>query len=263
MCCNTLVRAALLVALVSNAAPLAAGLIPITNAGFEDTSGALSTLNEFTFGAPTGWTAYDPNGIVGNEQGSTNLWLGTLDAQPGGPFFTAGAPEGDRVAILFNAASTGDTGEYGIEQTLTGQLLQANMDYALSVAVGNIGTGVADDGQTYNLDGFPGYRVELLAGGTPIAVDDNSLAGLIPEYEFRTTTVTFASGAAHPLLGQTLGIRLVSLNQGTTGQDVEMDFDDVRLIANEVPLPGSLALVALGLTGLAAGRGVRTRRRQP
>jgi hypothetical protein len=56
-----------------------------------------------------------PNGIVGNERGATARWLGTLHAQRGGPFYTAGAPVSDLVALLFNEASTGDTSEYGID----------------------------------------------------------------------------------------------------------------------------------------------------
>ena len=53
----------------------------------------------------------------------------------------------------------------------------------LLVDIGNIATGIAISGQTFFLDGLPGYRVELLAGGTVIASDNNSLAGSIAEGE--------------------------------------------------------------------------------
>ena len=134
---------------------------------------------------------------------------------------------------LFNSGAEGN-GEYGFEQTLT-DTLQANTRYELLVEVGNIASGTATNGQFFNLDEFPGYRVDLLAGGTVIAQDVNSL--IIPEAEFATATVSIDIGAGHALLGQALGIRLVNLNEippGFTQQtspDLEVDFDNVRLTA--------------------------------
>ena len=63
------------------------------------------------------------------------------------------------------------------------------------------------------LSGFPGYRVDLLAGGEVIAQDENSLAGSIDDGKFGTSTVPFITGSTHPQLGQALSIRLVNLNQ--------------------------------------------------
>ena len=37
----------------------------------------------------------------------------------------------------------------------------------------------------FDLSGFPGYAVQLLAGGVVVAEDHNTLAGSIPEGEFR------------------------------------------------------------------------------
>ena len=93
------------------------------------------------------------------------------------------------MGIAFNFDGTGDGGEYGMEQTLT-TTLEANTTYALSVDIGNIATGSSEDGQTFFLDGLPGYRVELLAGDSVVAADDNSLFGSIAEGEFGTATVT-------------------------------------------------------------------------
>jgi hypothetical protein len=157
--------------------------------------------------------------------------------------FPAGATDGIRVAIAFNFEPTGDGGEYGLQQTLVATL-EANTNYTLSVDIGNIATGIAQSGQTFFLDGFPGYRVELLAGGTVIAMDDNSLAGSIPEGEFRTSEITFNPGSTHAQLGQPLGIRLINLNQSAgvpAGNDLEVDFDNVRLTssANSPPVIGS------------------------
>ena len=150
--------------------------ISVTNAGFEDLSGQ-STFNEFTFGTPTGWNLHDPNGIIPD----TDVFTGTLFPN-GTDFFNSVAPEGDRVALLFNRGRR-DEGEYGYVQTLS-DTLQANTRCKLSVAVGNIASGNAESGEFFDLSGFPGYRIDLLAGGDVIAQDLNSL--VIFEGEFLT-----------------------------------------------------------------------------
>ncbi len=225
-----------------------AGLVNILNAGFEDVSGQ-TIFNEFTFGVPADWSLYDPNNITG----SSGVFLGTLEPN-GTDFFDSTAPEGDKVAILFNSSERGQ-GEYGISQTLT-ETLEANKNYNLSVEVGNIGSGFAENNQFFNLDGFPGYRIDLLAGNTVIASDNNTLANSIPEREFRTASVSFATDNSHALLGQALSIRLVNLNQipaGISGNpDLEVDFDDVQLDVSAIPLPASLWLMISGLIVLAA-----------
>ncbi len=117
-------------------------------------------------------------------------------------------------------------------------MLEVNTQYDLSVEVGNIGSGTAVSGEFFNLDEFPGYRVELLAGGQVIAQDNNLLAGSIPEGEFMTANLSFTVGQADPLIGQALGIRLVNLNEIPAGfnagnsPDLEVDFDDVQLNAS-------------------------------
>lgn len=234
-----------LVVMVSMTHDLSAAVVTVTNPGFEDTAGQ-TTFNEFTFGEPVGWDLFDPNGIIP----SAGVFTGTL--QPNGTdFFNTTAPEGDLVGILFNSTREGD-GEYGFEQTLT-ENLQANTNYQLSVQVGNIASGNATNGVFFNLDHFPGYRVDLLAGGTVIASDMNSL--LIPEAEFSLSTVDFTTGSSHSQLGQSLGIRLVNLNQIPTGfnqatsPDLEVDFDDVQLFATSaVPEPGPIPLAIIGLS---------------
>lgn len=227
--------------------------VAIINGGFEDTTGQ-TVFNEFTFGTPVGWTIYDPNDI----HPDAGIFPGTL--QPNGvDFFDTTAPEGDLVGILFNSSREGE-GEYGFEQTLV-DTLALNTDYSLSVEVGNIASGFATNGTFFNLDEFPGYRVDLLAGGVVIASDLNSLN--IPEAEFATATVNFSTGDFHALEGQSLGIRLTNLNvipngfTQETSPDLEVDFDDVRLFATaSVPEPNTL-----GLLGLASCIGFFRRRR--
>jgi hypothetical protein len=105
--------------------PAVAAPLAIVNAGFEDTSGQ-TVFNEFTFGTPVGWTLHDPNLITGGP----DFFPGTL--QPNGvDFFNGPAPEGSRVAILFNNQGR-DTGEYGFQQILT-DTVQANTRYELTV----------------------------------------------------------------------------------------------------------------------------------
>lgn len=246
----------------------AATQITVENASFEDVTGlrqATIGSSEFHFGLPSGWEFFDPNGFVttgataANPAGDGNngIFTGTLDDSNSIYFNEIApgqtAPDGTQVAILFGFGSnTGSAGlgEYGIEQTL-GTVLTANTIYELTVEVGNIGSG---DG--FDLSGFPGYRVALLAGGVEIAADNNSLT--IAEREFAQSTVSFTTGAAHAQLGQTLGIRLVNLNPANPPPgDIEVDFDDVQLSSFSVPEPASAALL-LGGFALA----FRTRRRR-
>lgn len=220
-----------------------AAAIDIVNPSFEDTTGH-DTHFEFTFGVPVGWTLHDPDGIVNT---ANNVYVGTL-AFPTVFFDDETAPDGDRVAILYNGGQEGE-GEYGYTQIL-GDTLQPFTEYTLTVAVGNIGSGTSLNGTPYDLSEFPGYRVELFAGTTPLAQDDNSLT--IPEYEFATSTVTFTTGATHVAFGEALGIRLVNLNEipegfnEETSPDLEVDFDDVVLTATAVPEPSTL-LVGVAL----------------
>lgn len=228
--------------------------IAVANAGFEDTSGQ-AVFNEFTFGTPAGWNLHDPNSITSDP----DVFTGTLFPN-GTDFFNGVAPEGDRVALLFNRGQR-DAGEYGYVQTL-GDTLQANTRYTLNVAVGNIASGTAENNEFFDLSGFPGYRIDLLAGGVVIAQDLDTLS--IAEGEFLVSELVFDTGDADAQLGQALGIRLVNLNETrgalTPFPDLEVDFDDVTLDATALAVsePSSLALFGLGLVALAW----RARRRE-
>ncbi|NKB20938.1 MAG: hypothetical protein GKS01_10605 [Alphaproteobacteria bacterium] len=242
-------RLSVLLALCVAVWPISGHAAPVTvvNAGFEDTSGQ-AVFNEFTFGTPTGWVQYDPNSIIVGSGNGPDVFLGTLEPN-GTDFFNATAPQGNKVAIMFNRGASTGAGEFGLTQTL-GDTLQANTRYELAVEVGNIASGTAQNAEFFNLDGFPGYRIELLAGGVVIGQDNNTLGGLIPEGEFLTSVFTVDVGAAHAQLGQSLGIRLVNLNQLTglpSLPDLEVDFDDVHLDATAISAPGSVALFSLVL----------------
>ncbi len=230
-----------------------ADLVVIQNSSFEDVAGSV-VFNEFTFGAPVGWQFHDPNNIIVNNGVGPQFWVGTL--QPSPPTFFNSVPAGNRVAILFNTFGSGNLGEYGLQQTLAATL-QANSRYTLQVEIGNIASGTAVNNDFFNLDGFPGYRVDLLAGGVVIASDNSSLAGSIPEAEWGTSNVEFQTAAHHDLLGQALGLRLVSLNQIDESfplADLEVDFDNVRLSISAIPEPSSCNLFFLALGGLLLRR---------
>jgi hypothetical protein len=245
--------------------------LSVANPSFEDISGE-SPVNEFTFGPLNGWGLYDPNTVTDGGDGPT-YFMGTLtpfEPDPiGAPgvfaFFPDGAPEGQRVGIAFSYFGSGSQGEWGLVQTL-GDTLQANTQYTLQVRVGNIASGTSLGGAFFPLDGFPGYRVELLAGDVVVAQDDNTLAGAIPEGEFANTLVELTTGVAHPQLGETLAIRLVSLNvvdSAFPNSDLEVDFDDVRLDATLIPpaVPTLSAIHGLLLAGTLAAFAVFRLRR--
>jgi len=280
--CNRFVRH--LAGACALAAAGAASGAPITfaNSGFEDISGELPQL-EFTFGPLNGWDLYDPDGITGGGAGP-GFFIGTLTptAVPPDPpeFFPAGAPEGQRVGIAFNFANTVsntgvdangdglDDNEYGFERTL-GDTLQAGILYTLEVEIGNIASGQSLNGADFNLEGFPGYRIELLAGGVVIAEQEDAIAPA--EGTFQTATLSFLADALTPQLGGALGIRLINRNvidttdALTAAADREVDFDDVRLSAALVAEPGSIALLVAGLlaSGWPGARGRRAARPRP
>ncbi len=214
---------------------LEAQTIQVVNPGFEDTAGQ-TTFNEFTFGVPVGWVLYDPVGVAA----AVGTFTGTLQ-HPEDNFFSEPAPEGSRIGILFNSQQQG-AGEYGFQQTLSATL-QASTRYELTVEVGDIDSGTASNGTFFNLEGFPGYRVELLADPdnsivgdeVVLASDNNELTPTLIEGEFELSSVVFESTVSHPQLGQLLAIRLVNTNIIPIGidplPDLEVDFDDVQLSA--------------------------------
>jgi hapalindole H/12-epi-hapalindole U/12-epi-fischerindole U synthase len=222
----------------ASAAPVA-----IVNAGFESPylGGNLPPqyagdvpATAFPVGAaPAGWQSY---GAVGAPAYIGVLNPGVMAVEPLATAFPAGAPEGDNVALTFFDGHAGGA-EFGVQQTLAAALA-ANTIYTLTVEVGNIASGMSAV-QPYasfgffDLRGFPGYRVELTAGGVAIATDNDTLNP--GEGLFELSTVRLVVGDDHARLGQSLGIRLVNLNQQDINDpviDLEVDFDDVQLDAS-------------------------------
>ena len=126
--------------------------VPIVNAGFEEPY--FTDPDDWSSGAPTGWTQ------IGYGDGYAGAWRVTgddFDAQPDGRFASEGR----------NVAYTETPHRYdswvGIEQTLNWEFA-AGKNYTLTVDVGN---------SWYYY--FSGYKVQLLAGDTVIAQDNNTL----------------------------------------------------------------------------------------
>ncbi|MFN0162449.1 MAG: hypothetical protein ACKVQQ_14550 [Burkholderiales bacterium] len=234
--------------------------ISIINPSFEDNlapNGGFPVLN------PNGWSRYDPAGII--NQGANAV--GVLNPT-GTTFYVDPTPHGNNVALVYleqrrGTNLTGDSA--GFFQTLTGNSLTLNTRYTLNVAVGNIASGIglgafAPFGFA-NLSGFPGYRVELLAGGEVVASDNNSL--VIGDGRFATSSVVLDVRQSHDLAGQTLGIRLINLNLATGNpfeRAREVNFDNASLVAAPIPElpPSALYLAGLALIGsiaLRRGRG--------
>lgn len=120
--------------------------------------------------------------------------------------------------------------------------------------IGNIASGTsllgsADGGNVfYDLDGFPGYRIDVLAGATVIGSDSNRIGVTIPEGVFQQARFYFDTGPAPAQLGQPLGIRLVNLKFPATpgNPNIEVDFDDVRLSAGPIPAAATLNISLSG-----------------
>ncbi|MFZ4682775.1 MAG: hypothetical protein ACOYMS_09750 [Terrimicrobiaceae bacterium] len=204
--------------------------LTVANHSFETPLVSSGTFIASDSSAPTGWSIY------GSLQ-SGFRFFGALNPT-GTTLYSGGAPDGSNVGVVF--LFTPESVEGGLQQTL-GDTLQLSTQYTLTVDVGNIANDSTPPHNSFNFTGFPGYRVELLAGGTVIASDNNTLAP--SEGSFLTSEVTFTTGTSHALAGQALGLRLINLN----GSGIEVNFDNVRLDASAVPEPSSLGLILVGL----------------
>jgi hypothetical protein len=199
-----------LAALAAWLAPAAhAQPIEIQNPGFED---VVLQDDEFFYG----------------NLGGTPGWVGTLDFtwgswNPPSLAYPDETPEGSNDGWLYYDS---DQGQADMTQALDATL-QPGTTYTLSMYIGNPEAYFSEFNQFfYELEGFPGYRVELRAGDVVIAADENSLAP--PDGTFEHTSIAYEVADDDPLIGEQLSIRLVNLNEGP---GFEVDFDDVQLVA--------------------------------
>lgn len=188
---------------------------PVANPGFEDDSVADGQFNASI--TPAGWTRYDPAGILDG----TNNVVGVLNPT-GSSLFPDGAPQGSNVALVFLSSTANDGNPTGLSQRLPTTRVEAGATYTLRVQVGNI---AAASDAPYDLSGFPGYRVELLAGGDVLVADDDSLRP--DDGEFALSEISYTATASDAAIGAVLEIRLINLNVPESG--IEVNFDDVEL----------------------------------
>lgn len=211
-------------------------LLTIQNAGFESPYISNNTFNVNAPG-PLGWSAY---GSINHN----NRSIGVVNPT-GSTLYPGGAPEGRNVGVVFLLDNANNQAQFaGIESGLVQTLsvtLQTNTRYTLTLEIGNMANAVPNPQPPTEVTftGFPGYRVDLLAGGQVIASDNNSL--LPAEGTFLTSQFDISIGASHALAGQALGIRLVNLN---AGPGVEVNFDDLRLDATAIPEPATATSLA-------------------
>jgi hypothetical protein len=211
----------------------AAAPVTISNPSFEQPA---TPPDSFIVGsvAPAGWTSF------GNLNDDTRV-VGVVNPNDT-VLYVEEVPDGSNVGVTFFQDFSGD--EAGMQQTLAATL-QLATEYTLSVEIGNMAS--APPPNDFDFDGFPGYRVELLAGGVVIASDENSL--LPGEGRFLTSTVEVTIGDSHPQAGQALGIRLTNLD---AAPGTEVNFDDVRLDATALVCP---EVPPAGCKAATTGRG--------
>lgn len=213
-----------------NVNPAQAVTLSLENPGFEtpvQTNEPVPGAGFFDFETPSGWSLYDPNNLVPEDASLATSFTGGWN--PSESFF-ATVPEGEQIASIFLVPP--GSGEVGFTQN-SGVIIQPKTQYTLSVAVAN--TPAIPGLEVFA--GFPGYRLELLAGNTVISADDNTV--VINEGEFQEASVSYNSSSDDVYLGQELGIRLINLNLNNgsgldNGNGIEVNFDNVRLDATSV-----------------------------
>lgn len=207
-----------------------AATISLENPSFEipeQTNQPVPGAGFFDFTTPLGWNLYDPNSLI-----PENATLGTPFTGGWKPseLFFPNIPEGEQIASIFLVPPGG--GEVGFVQN-SGVLIEPKTEYILSVAVLNTPSVAGSEFFT----GFPGYRLELLAGNTVISADNNSV--VVEEGEFKQIDLSYISSEQNPYLGEELSIRLINLNLDNgsgldNGNGIEVNFDNVQLQANSL-----------------------------
>lgn len=233
--------------------PVQAAVISLENPGFESPEQTIQQVpgaGFFDFDTPSGWDLYDPNNLIPDNASLETSFTGGW--KPSEAFFPD-IPEGDQIASIFLVPP--GAGEVGLAQD-SGIVIQPNTVYTLSVAILN--TPALPGVEIFQ--GFPGYRLELLAGDNVIATDNNTLT--ISEGSFETARVSYTSSQDDVYLGEALSIRLINpnLDNGNGlngGNGIEVNFDNVVLSSTSVPESTSnISFLFLGLIGTVSIRRV-------
>lgn len=230
-------RSSVFLGLIITTMPARAASIAIANSGFEnpDLTNVEPIVGDevFTFETPPSWQLYDPSGLIPANTNLDTSYLGVWN--PSSAFFPEDVPEGENIGAIFLNQTPGSS-VVGFSQTLSASL-EANTQYNLQVAVGNPGSDL--------FAGFPGYAVQLLAGDTVIAQDNNTLE--ISEGGFSTSTLVYSTSVEEPNIGQPLQIRLLNTLEN---DGLEVNFDDVELSTASTSVPESNSITSLLLLGI-------------
>lgn len=217
----------------------------IQNFGFEEPvlqeDGSINNTTNPNNPIP-GWQIYDPDQILAKfiqpfPSNGDFAAIGVYNpAEPAN--YPNGTTEGKNMGFIYLPNYAGSpiqpgAGKAGMSQTLG--TITPNTRYSLVVDVGNPASYVSStEDFNYDLNGFPGYRIELLAGNQVIAADNNSLK--IAEGSWGSTNIDVVIPAFSPFVGQQLTARLINLNEAPGS---EVDFDFVGLVAEDIdPLTG-------------------------
>ncbi len=193
--------------------------IEIENAGFE---AVVFDDDEFLNGIDGGSPGWEGVGGDGDPK-----WIGWGGWNPPADAYPSEAPRGQNVAWLYVDPGF-IKGEVAIFQELKATV-RAGATYTLTVAIGNPMEYFSERYQEqFFFEGFPGYRIELLAGDTIVASEQNARSPA--EGTFERTSVCFAAQDDSAFAGLPLIVRLVNTSEGP---GIEVDFDDVQLTVSQ------------------------------
>ena len=194
----------------SNPPPPVVGSAPVQNFSFETNAMADGGVS-----SALGWIVSAPTGGIYNPEADA---FATAADNIGGLLPAPG--QGRQLAFMLN-----QPGEIGtLQQVLPDTYLAQETTYTLSVAIGR-----ALNDYRYSSNNFSGYKVELLAGETVIASQQDSfipIPGTFQDATFVFTATTNTVGTN--LVGRALMIRLSS-DHNTSGSAASTFFDNVGL----------------------------------
>ncbi|MDO8188271.1 hypothetical protein Q5424_13700 [Conexibacter sp. JD483] len=225
-------------------APSAAGAATVANGGFERSAAADRAFTSQNDPLPvSGWDFWDPRKLVApvadpfsGQATVLGTWTPPREAYP-----TTGVPEGSAVGFVYVAGGPG-RGELGLRQQ-TRLRLTAGTRYILEVAIGNPRS---DDVRGFSVGGFPGYRIELRAGGHLLAKEVDRVKPA--DGSFAETAIAYTARARDRGLGARIEIRLVNRNARV---GAEVDFDSVRLATARAAGDGAGLGTSKGSGGVA------------
>ncbi|MCH7228110.1 hypothetical protein [Haloferula sp. A504] len=192
----------------------------LVNAGFED-----PVLNDGDFGG------LDAPWVEVNVpfDGTIEAWNPTISEYPATVDYPNGVPDPENVCSIYHFPPTPPGAPFGIRQTLD-RTYALGTDYTLTVQVGRVASTSADPFD------WPGFRVELWAGATLLASDEDPTTTAPTPGTFITSTVSYDHNTGPvATVGDALEVRLLSRGQdvaGDSGNGWSVEFDQVEFTEN-------------------------------